>query len=326
MSSELVATSALVPSSACLSRTSLPFTPPAALISVTAIVDRRDERLDDRRQVTRLRQERAEHELPVDVAPIVVLGGGRGRAASVSATFFLSLPHAGRDQCQRCDERDRQDRLGPCHVRFPPRSEIFGGQPYPRAGRKACAMNDDDDADLETLEPVDLVDVVDLVGVEPRQPSRPSAPSGPRRRWPLIVAAAALVGWITVALVISLTTDRNRPARDTRSKSSVTTSPTVPSFGPDPFGVATGRFAAVVDGRVWIVDAGTARSSRRRWSRPRPDRCGQRGVVAGAFPRADRRGNALRRRHSKRCGSPRGRWHVDSRGSAADGRSPAPAS
>ena len=38
VSSELVATSGLVPSSACLSTIGLPFTPPSALISATAIV------------------------------------------------------------------------------------------------------------------------------------------------------------------------------------------------------------------------------------------------------------------------------------------------
>jgi hypothetical protein len=111
-----------------------------------------------------------------------------------------------------------------------------------------------DDDDLEALEPVEPVD---LVGVEPREPSRPTAPSGPGTRWLLLVAAAAVVAWVTVALVISLTTDRSRPERDARSRKPVTTSPMVSSFGSDPFGVATGRFAAVVDGRVWIVDART---------------------------------------------------------------------
>ena len=94
VSSELDATSALVPSSACLSTTGLPFTPPAALISSTAIVDRRVQRLDrwprDRRTAAGARRARAGRRRCPDRCSwaAVVLD------PPDFVPLFLSLPHA----------------------------------------------------------------------------------------------------------------------------------------------------------------------------------------------------------------------------------------
>jgi hypothetical protein len=107
-------------------------------------------------------------------------------------------------------------------------------------------MNDEEDADLEALEPIDGID-----GIDQRPRSGP-----PRRRLWAVVAGAA--GAATIAAVF-VTLGSHDTRRKTAARSKATTAPitttSVPSFGPDPFGAANGRFAVVVDGRLWIVDA-----------------------------------------------------------------------
>jgi hypothetical protein len=71
-----------------------------------------------------------------------------------------------------------------------------------------------------------------------------------------VVAGAAAI-WIAVALSIALIPDRGQRASGASRARTVTTTSPAPSFGPAPFGEATGQFAVVVDGRLWIVDART---------------------------------------------------------------------
>jgi hypothetical protein len=116
-------------------------------------------------------------------------------------------------------------------------------------------MNDEDDSDLEVLEPIDEID-----SSNPTDPIDRTPRSGlPRRRVWLLLAGAAGVAAIA-AVFVSLGSHEAR-RRTTASSEAATpapvTSTSVPSFGPDPFGVANGRFAVVVDGRLWIVDAGS---------------------------------------------------------------------
>ena len=49
---------------------------------------------------------------------------------------------------------------------------------------------------------------------------------------------------------------RSHERARSRARPRPATTTSVPSFGSDPFGEASGRFAAVVDGGVWLVDAG----------------------------------------------------------------------
>jgi len=115
-------------------------------------------------------------------------------------------------------------------------------------------MNDDDGPDLEALEPLDPFGPSARADHGPRKDA--SAPIAPRgRRWLWVVVAGAAGTWIAAALCIALIPDRGRrPPGAGRARSAATTSP-APSFGSDPFGEAKGRFAVVVDGRLWIVDA-----------------------------------------------------------------------
>jgi hypothetical protein len=113
-------------------------------------------------------------------------------------------------------------------------------------------MNDAEDADLEVLEPIDANGVIDTIDRTLR--------SGPARRriWPVAACAAGIA--IVAAVFFAQgahDTGSKTGARSGAATSAPITTTSVPSFGPDPFGAATGRFAVVVDGRLWIVDAGS---------------------------------------------------------------------
>jgi hypothetical protein len=104
-------------------------------------------------------------------------------------------------------------------------------------------VDNEDGADLEVLEPLD-----------PPEPV-PAVPSRPRRPWILAAGAAGIV--LTLALWIAFASSHQPRHADRPAPRPGPTTSTVPSFGADPFGAAEGRFAAVVDGRLWLVDART---------------------------------------------------------------------
>jgi hypothetical protein len=106
-------------------------------------------------------------------------------------------------------------------------------------------VNDEEGADLEVLEPLD-----------PPEPV-PAAPRGSRRPWIVAVAVGGAGTVLALALWIALVPDRRPRASERPLPRPAPTTSTVPSFGSDPFGAAEGRFAAVVDGRLWLVDAAT---------------------------------------------------------------------
>ena len=128
----------------------------------------------------------------------------------------------------------------------------------PRVHRKACAMNDSEGADLETLDPFDL----DLDG-PPGPPSPGRGESGPPaarrgRGWMWAAGAVGVAVWL--ALWVGFGPEHTRRVADTATTTETTsfplrTEPFVPSFGADPFGEGKGRFAVVVEGRLWLVDA-----------------------------------------------------------------------
>jgi hypothetical protein len=69
------------------------------------------------------------------------------------------------------------------------------------------------------------------------------------------VAAGGAGICAALALWIAFAPDHGPRASDRLLPRAGPTTSTVPSFGPDPFGEGHGRFAAVVDGRLWLVDA-----------------------------------------------------------------------
>jgi hypothetical protein len=124
---------------------------------------------------------------------------------------------------------------------------------------ETSVMNDDD---LEPLAPL-----------EPLEPAAPRAtsdapsgaggapPRGRRGRRAQVVLVGTAVLCIAAVAWVAISTDHRRRAHDERVSGAVTSATatvpptTVPSFGPDPFGASDGRFAAVVDGHLWLVDA-----------------------------------------------------------------------
>jgi hypothetical protein len=60
---------------------------------------------------------------------------------------------------------------------------------------------------------------------------------------------------VAIALWVAFAPDHRPRPSDRTSPRAAPTASTVPLFGPDPFGEGHGRFAAVVDGRLWLVDA-----------------------------------------------------------------------
>jgi hypothetical protein len=108
-------------------------------------------------------------------------------------------------------------------------------------------MNDEEDADLEVLEPIDGSDRID---------QRPRSGPPPRRRvWPVVAGAVGIATMVAALVALASHDTRRRTAARSNATTAPLTTTSVPSFGPDPFGAANGRFAVVVDGRLWIVDA-----------------------------------------------------------------------
>lgn len=124
-------------------------------------------------------------------------------------------------------------------------------------------MNDDDE-----LEPLAPLEPLEPAGPRVRGDAsfgaRRTPPSGRRGRRARAVLAGAAMFCVAAIAWVAISTDHRRGAHDERASvpisaavtTTTVTSTTVPSFGPDPFGASSGRFAAVVDGRLWLVDAG----------------------------------------------------------------------
>ena len=171
-------------------------------------------------------------------------------------------------------------------------------------------MNDDD-ADLEPIDPLGPPGPLESARGPPRRDggsgargTERSARPARRRVWAVLAGAAAF--WIAAVSWIAISPDhrRSHERASVPSTSAPAATTSVPSFGSDPFGEASGRFAAVVDGRRLLVDAGRARSARCARRAAGADRREQRVVAARAVGGSAAPRPALRRRRSQRRRAP----------------------